>query len=281
MQVCVTSNARDWVTAGGDAWAARWRDTDQALSGLAPALHSAVLAAAPPEPFTAFDVGCGPGSTSLAIALARPDARLIACDLSPALVAVARERLRDIASVEVVLGDAQAVALDRGPFDLIYSRHGVMFFPDPFAAFGVLRRAATDSARIVFSCFQSWGGNPWASELASAAAGKHLPSPGREPSGFAFADPDYVRDILRSAGWKGADLEAVAFPYVAGRGELAVEQALAFLCEIGPASGVIRALPNPEREEAWQRMRAVIERYFDGNKVEFEAAAWIWVAVGA
>jgi len=37
-------------------------------------------------------------------------------------------------------------------------------------------------------------------------------------------------------------------------------------------------LAERERSAAWIRMRGVIERYFDGNKVEFPAAAWIWRA---
>ena len=272
------SNSFDWATRSGDAWAARWRDTDRGLSGLAPPLQAAIEAAAPSGSFAAFDVGCGPGSTSLGLAQARPDANIVACDLSRALVEVARDRLRGFGQVEVVLGDAQQVALERAPFDLIYSRHGVMFFPDPFAAFADLRRAATDTGALVFSCFQDWTANPWASELASAAAGRPLPPPGREPSGFAFANPDYVRDILHSAGWSGAQAEPVRFAYVPGEGAHAVEQAMDFLCEIGPASGVVRELPEEQRKRAVQRMRSLIEAHFDGSRIEFEAAAWIWSA---
>lgn len=273
------TNAVDWATRSGDAWAARWRDTDHCLSGLAPPLQAAIATAAPPGPFTAFDVGCGPGSTTHGLAQARADARIVACDLSPALVEVASERLRDSGCVEVVLGDAQQVALERGPFDLIYSRHGVMFFGDPFAAFADLRRAAaTDTGKLVFSCFRDWAANPWASQLATAAAGRGLSRPGREPSGFAFAEPEYVADILQSAGWHDAEVVPVDFGYIAGEGHLAVEQALAFLCEIGPASAVVRELAGQQREEAVHRMRGVIEAHFDGNKVRFQAAAWIWTA---
>jgi SAM-dependent methyltransferase len=272
------SNAFDWAARSGDAWAARWRDTDRALSGLAPPLQETIAAAAPSGPFTAFDVGCGPGSTTLGLAQARPDARIVACDLSPALVEVARERLRDFRLVDVVLADAQQVALERAPFDLIYSRHGVMFFADPFAAFADLRRAATDGCKLVFSCFQDWSANPWASQLASAAAGRQLPPPGREPSGFAFADPDYVRDILHSGGWREAEVESVGFAYIPGEGDFAVEQAVAFLSEIGPASNVVRELAGEQREEAVQRMRVIVQQHFNGTRVEFDAAASIWAA---
>ena len=272
------STTAEWATRSGDVWAARWRDTDRALSGLALPLQSAILAAAPADPFAALDVGCGPGSTTLDLASIRPDARIVACDLSPALLQVARERLTDVPNVELVLGDAQALAVERGQFDLIYSRHGVMFFADPAAAFADLGRGASAEARLVFSCFQSWDANPWASELASAAAGAPLPPPGREPSGFAFADPDYVRGIFDAAGWTRAAVKPVVFPYVAAQGEGAVKEALSFLSVIGPAARTLDSLAEDARDAAVRRMRDVIAGHYDGRKVEFEAAAWIWTA---
>lgn len=271
------SVAPEWATSSGDAWSERWLDIDRALSALAVVLNSEVAASAPQRPFRALDVGCGAGSTSIALSQARPDASIIACDLSPALARVAEERLAG-SPVRVLLGDAEAVAARERPFDLIFSRHGVMFFADPVRAFRSFRDAASAGAALVFSCFQDWSANPWASELASAAADRPLPPPGREPSGFAFAEPEYVQGILSSAGWTDIERRPVSFNYVAAAGDRAVEQALSFLCEIGPASRIVHELPEQERSGAAQRMRSVIERHFDGAAVEFAAAAWIWSA---
>lgn len=271
------SIAPEWAAKSGAAWSERWQDIDRALSGLAVVLDRAITESAPKRPFRALDVGCGAGSTSLALSKARLDASIIACDLSPALVRIAEERLAGTRA-RVLLGDAEAAAASEGPFDLIFSRHGVMFFADPVRAFRSLRAAASGGAPLVFSCFQDWDSNPWASELASAAADRALPPPGREPSGFAFADPEYVREILSSAGWTGIEWTPVPFDYVAAGGDGAVEQALSFLGEIGPASRVIQELPDQERSAAIERMRSVIERHFDGEAVEFAAGAWIWSA---
>ena len=202
----------------------------------------------------------------------------MACDISPALVEVARERTANIRNVRVLLGDAEVVAEREGPFDLIFSRHGVMFFPDPVAAFGRLRRAANAGASLIFSCFRTWESNVWATELTAAAAGKEVSPPGREPSGFAFADPDYVREILSSSGWVEASPQPIDFTYVTGDGDGAVEQTLSFVMEIGPASRILQSLPGEDRPAAVERMRRVIERRFDGSVVAFSAAAWIWKA---
>jgi SAM-dependent methyltransferase len=277
----VKPGAPEWATSSGDIWAERWRDTDAALAGLAPDLLSAIVAHAPTGAFCALEVGCGPGSTSIDVARACPNARITACDISPALVQIAQQRIAEVRQIRVILGDAEAVAASEGPFDLIFSRHGVMFFPDPVRAFRSLRTGANSGASLAFSCFQRWESNPWASELASAAAGKVLAPPGREPSGFAFADTDYVHQILSSSGWTEAEPQAVAFRYVAGEGNDAVDYALSFLSDLGPASRVLQSLPDEDRSAAVDRMRSVIERHVDGAAVVFSAAAWIWQAKAA
>jgi ubiquinone/menaquinone biosynthesis C-methylase UbiE len=270
--------AADWATTNGDIWSRRWRDTDAGLEGLSPRLLSAIAANEPASQFRALDVGCGAGTTSIQVAKARPDAAITGCDISASLLDVARQRTVDLPQISLVLGDAEAVASREGPFDLIFSRHGVMFFADPVRAFRSLRSAANPGASLVFSCFQAWESNPWSSELASAAAGAQVPPPGREPSGFAFADPDYVRQIFASSGWAQAEPQPITFQYVAGKGDNAVEDALSFLADIGPAARVVQSMPEEDRAAAIERMRVVIERYFDGATVIFPAAAWIWSA---
>jgi SAM-dependent methyltransferase len=283
-RLCKGSNMNavpNWSGNTGDIWAERWRDTDRGLRQIGEALNRAIERAAPDGAFRALDVGCGPGSTSLALAAARPDAAIVACDISPALVELARGRAAEAVNLEFRVGDAESVAAAEGPFDLVFSRHGVMFFDDPYRAFASLRQAARPGGRLVFSCFQAWELNSWATELAEAAAGGPVAPPGREPSGFAFADPVYVENILSAAGWSGVERDAVSFSYVTGEGAKQVDQALAFLTRIGPASNIVRALAPNEQEAAIARIREVLERRCSGGTVEFPAAAWIWSAVRA
>lgn len=270
-----TAGAPDWATKAGSVWARRWRDTDRGLSGLAPHLLDAIRDHAPGGSFRAFDIGCGPGSTCIDVAEACPQAQITACDISCELANIARERTASLSNVRVVEGSAESVAEQEGPFDLLFSRHGVMFFADPVAAFGKFRAAATPGAAIVFSCFQAWEANPWASDLAAAAAGRAVPSPGREPSGFAFAEPGYVREIFEGSGWAMEEPRGVPFEYTAGG---SAEEALDFLLEIGPAARLIQEMPEVDRPAAIDRMRAVLDRHAGGGAVTFPAAAWIYSA---
>ena len=268
----------DWASTGGATWADRWRDTDRALAGLEEALVARLLDVAPEHPFRAFEIGCGAGATTADLAAARPDATIVACDVSGDLLDIARQRLAGRAYIRFVAGDAAETGRAEGPFDLLYSRHGVMFFADPPQAFALLRQGAAPAGRLLFSCFRDWELNPWACELAAAAAGRPVPPPGRAPSGFAFADPTYVEQILDEAGWRDPECTPVDFTYVPGSGERAVDEALDFLADIGPASSVLRELTPEDRPAGLERMREVLRSRFTGDRVAFPAAAWIWMA---
>ncbi len=47
-------------------------------------------------------------------------------------------------------------------FDLVFSRFGVMFFADPFAAFANIRKAIAPGGRLAFVCWRALPENEWA-----------------------------------------------------------------------------------------------------------------------
>ena len=166
--------------------------------------------------------------------------------------------------------------------DLLISRHGVMFFGDPVAAFAHLRGQARPEASLVFSCFRSPAENPWMSQLAAMLPrddGAAPPDP-RAPGPFAFADPAYVEGILADAGWTGIAIQPVDYSYVAGAGDDPVADAMAFLTRIGPASTALDALAEPERTQVRARMATWLEAACEGGVVAFPAAAWFVAAHG-
>jgi SAM-dependent methyltransferase len=86
------------------------------------------LEAAMPAGGRLLDLGCGPGHD--AVHLARRGHRVVAVDLSPAMVAAARARaaaagVADRVSVEAI-GIHEVAALPAGPFDGIYSDFGAL-----------------------------------------------------------------------------------------------------------------------------------------------------------
>jgi SAM-dependent methyltransferase len=204
-------------------------------------------------------------------------------DISGVMLARARARAAEAgtARVEFLLADAQTAALERGAFDLVYSRFGVMFFADPVAAFANLRRALAPHGRLVFVCWQALERNPWMAVPMGAAA-RHVslppPSPPGAPGPFAFADPERVARILDQAGFREVSLESVETRLRIGGGG-GVDAAARFLLEgVGPTSQALREASAKDLETVGRAVRAALEPYLTPSGVEMGAAAWIATA---
>lgn len=271
------TQAHDWAGLVGGTWASEWQRTDRSFAGLATSLDAAILAAAP-DAGRALDIGCGAGSTSIALATARPNLNVTGADLSPALLTVARERAAALANLDFVEGDVLLTAAARAPIDLLVSRHGVMFFADPVPAFAALHAAAAPDAHLVFSCFRAPADNAWASAVATAVTGSP-PAPRTDaPGPFAFADEARVATILTDSGWREARATPIDYTYRAGEGAEAIADAVSFFSRIGPAAPLLRELPPAAREAALARLAAVCADHHNDGAVEFPAAAWLWTA---
>jgi SAM-dependent methyltransferase len=263
----------DWEGRVGRKWADEWRRTDRSFSGLTDRL----LGRASARPITrALDVGCGAGEVSLALARGHPDSEVIGLDISESLVAVARERGAELANVSFLLADAADWRGSQFAPDLIVSRHGVMFFADPVAAFSNLARGAAPNARLVFSCFRTPEENPWATRIASLLPESALPEakPGG-PGPFAFAEREHVERILTAAGWTEIAFEPVDFAYIAGTGEEAVSDARSYFLSIGPAARAAANLDDEARRQFINRLEQYLAANAQGPLVALPGAAWV------
>jgi len=267
----------DWQGEVGRKWARLHALTDRSFTGLTENLLARI------ERFpgmAVLDIGCGAGELSLALSRHRPQARVVGLDVSADLVAAAHARAGDRANLAFVEGDASTWQESGFAPDLLMSRHGVMFFPDPPAAFAHLHDMAVAGAGLVFSCFRDRRLNPWASELAALLPpGMATPADPYAPGPFAFADEARVTTILTAAGWRDIAFEPLDFAYIAGMGDDPIADAQAFLGSIGPAAAVIEQLRGTPVEASFrQRMLDWITEYATDGLVAFPAAAWIVTA---
>lgn len=276
------TDALEWRGRVGDAWAEEWRRTDRSLAPVQQALLDTLLPLLAPDS-AALDIGCGAGATSLALAEARPDARVTGLDLSEALIDAARTRADGRALFEV--GDASAwTPADGRLFDALMSRHGVMFFDDPVAAFAHLRSLAAPGAPFVFSCFRTRDENPWAAELVPVIqrfAPQQAAAPPPVQGPFAFADPQRVRAILAGAGFVSPRIVPVDCDFVTGEGDEPVAETLAYFRRIGPFAALLRELDPERREEAMAMVEQIAAAHRKGDRVLFPAAVWIVACASA
>lgn len=267
----------EWTGRTGDAWADEWQRTDRSFGGLSDHLNRAILQAAPQANGRAIDLGCGAGQTAIALATARPNLSVTGLDISPGLVAIARERGAGIANLDFQVADT--AQLDPGiGADMLVSRHGVMFFPDPVAAFSTIRAAARPGARLVFSCFRARSENGWALLSDQLVAPAGAPPAGFVPGPFGFADRDFVSDMLARSGWTDATAEAIDYHYVAGEGQDPAGDATDFFTRIGPIARTIADQPAEQRAGLIDRLKTLLQTYATGDAVALPAAAWIWTA---
>jgi SAM-dependent methyltransferase len=153
------------------------------------------------------DIGCGGGALTLALAQAvAPDGQAVGIDISSPLVQLARRRAEQAGATNArfVQVDVQTTPLGEEPFDLAVSQFGVMFFDEPLAAFGAIRRLLAAGGRFVFACWQGVERNPWhvATALRPLLPPPPVPAPGKSPAGpFVLGDDEYVRDLLSGAGF--------------------------------------------------------------------------------
>lgn len=263
----------EWEGRVGRKWAEEWRRTDRSFAGLTERLLARVSELGPRQ---VLDVGCGAGELSLAVARAHSGAEVIGVDVSEELVSAARDRAAHLANASFEVADAASWTRAGFAPDLVMSRHGVMFFADPVAAFAQLAVVAAPGAHLVFSCFRDRSENGWATDLAALLPGAPAPEPASHaPSPFAFADPDHVADILDAAGWSEIGFEPVDFAYVAGVGKGGVDDAHSYFLSIGPAARAAAELDPEARAEFSARLRAHLESIADGGLVAMKAAAWI------
>ena len=265
----------EWQGATGEAWAEEWRRTDRTL---APVNEALLARALPFDGRRILDVGCGAGATSFALADAIPQADVTGLDLSDALVAAAQARAEGRPNVRFVQGDASSWAPDdNSPFDLIVSRHGVMFFNDPVAAFTHLHGLAP-RGRLLFSCFRAQVENEWMAAMRGiierhAPDALAVPPPAAGP--FAFAEPERVENIMRSAGFAPPLLEPFDFDLRVGAGDDPVADALAYFRRIGPMARLAAAMEEDAKAAFLADLAKVVAGHRRHDGIVFRAAAWI------
>lgn len=223
-----------------------------------------------------LDVGCGCGHTTLQLKDRAGDGRVVGVDISEKLLDAARSRSQG--DVEFLEADAQIDPL-QGPYDIIFSRFGVMFFADPVAAFRNLKASTSGDANLSFVCWQGPEKNPWIT-VPNRAAMTLVELPSRSPDApdpFSFADPDRVTDILQQAGWTNVDVESFTTEVSLGGG---VDSRLAALhaYEFSPVKAVVDSNWNLQPGPVVDAVEAALKPHEKRGVVKLPGAAWVVTA---
>ena len=159
-----------------------------------------------------LDLACGPGSvTRLAAEAVGPTGRVTGCDLSPAMLEVARAKAaaRGAAPIEYIEAPADALPVAEASFDVAVCQQGLQFFRDRHAALAEVHGALRPGGRLGVAVWTEIGDSPLFFALYKAllqVVGTELANRYREGP-WGFPDARQLGELLEGAGFSDVLVE--------------------------------------------------------------------------
>ena len=163
------------------------------------------------KPANVLEIAAGTGIVTRALRDALdPVVKLVATDLSPAMLEVARPKFRPDENVTLQPADALALPFADASFDAVACQFGIMFYPDKDQGNREAFRVLRPGGRYVFSVWDAHRNVPFA-RLAHALATRLFPVDPPQfmkvPFSYGF---DAAQDSLVAAGFKDVTAAVVA-----------------------------------------------------------------------
>jgi SAM-dependent methyltransferase len=210
-----------------------------------------------------LDVAAGAGGQTLTAARrVGLTGRVLATDISPAILGYAADRCADLGNVTTKEMDGEGLAVDPGQYDSVISRLGLMYFPDQQRALRGMRDALRPGGRVGAIVF----GPPEANSFFAAPVSivrRHAqlppPVPG-QPGPFSLGGPGVMAAALTTAGFTDVVVEELDAPL---RMPSAADCLLFEQESFGALHQMLSGLPPAEQDLAWAEVGDAL-RQFEG-----------------
>lgn len=148
-----------------------------------------------------LDVASGTGIAAAAAARAvGPLGCVTASDISPAMIAQARQRMAELTNVFYAVDDAQAMHFPDDTFDAVICNMGVMYLPEPSRGLAEMRRVLRRGGRVSVAV-----NTAPATALVSRILpiiDRHAPKAGDRSGPNSFdGSEEHMRELLQTAGF--------------------------------------------------------------------------------
>lgn len=255
---------------GWDDAAHGWQQQSQVTDRLWGLLSQRLIELAQVKPGDrVLDLASGIGEPALTVARrVGPSGHVVVTDLSPSMLAIARERATQLGltNVEFHEMDAEAIDLPDRSFDAVVCRFGLMFLPDVLKGLQGIHRVLVPGGRLAAitarapepNSMVEWLVGPIAKTLGVTIS---QPPPGT-PGIFALGDPALIDRLLGEAGFTEIRAEIAPFPQEFESGqELATWQ----FAISAPIRQLLAGHSPEQRKAAWQAVADAVNRHADAN----------------
>jgi ubiquinone/menaquinone biosynthesis C-methylase UbiE len=227
-----------------------------------------------------LDVAAGTGDqTILAAQRVGPTGSVVAVDLSPHMLKIADEAIRNagLTNIETRLMNAEKIDFDRDSFDAVICRMGLMVFPNPVNALIGMRRVVKRGRKVVALVPSTEEKNPCRGIPLGVVRciGSNLTEVPGLRSLFSLSKPDVLEETFRASGFAN-----VATHTVATRGifSSAAEAVQITTCSFPGLQHLMKQLSEAERERAWTEIQQQLSQFQGPNG--FEAPGEVLIGVG-
>lgn len=215
-----------------------------------------------------LDVAAGAGGQSLTAARRTgPSGRVVATDISPAILTYAAKSAAQAGLTNVETREVDGEALERLPaasFDAAISRLGLIYFPDRQRALAGMRAALRDGGRIAAIVYSTPDRNEFFSlpvSIIRTRAQLPPPQPG-QPGPFSLGDPGALETALSDAGFRDISVETVPAPL---RLPSAAECVRFERESFGALHQMLAGVPAEERPAVWDEIETALTRFETGD----------------
>ena len=158
----------------------------------------------------ALEIGCGTGRVTRHLRKIIPSAsKLIASDISPDMLTVAKEKLKKL-NIDWQIIDAQQLPFADNSVDLVVCSFGYMFVPDKPKAFAEAYRVLRPQGMLLFSTWDKLehiGASDTYRKIVRKFLGDSLPESYNLP--FSMNDQSAIKLMLQETGFSKITIESV------------------------------------------------------------------------
>lgn len=209
-----------------DTFAPGWKKWDDfVMNMIRPAGDEIIRHLNLKETDVVLDVATGTGEPGLTIATVVKKGKVTGTDLSPVMLAIARENAlkKGITNYETIESDVTQMPFADATFDAISCRFGFMFFPDMLMAAREMVRVLKPGGRLATTVWGPPATNFWITSFMGPIM-KNMqlpPPPAGSPGMFRCADAAEMTNLFKQAGLKNivqkeinGKLEAASFDHL-------------------------------------------------------------------